>query len=154
VDANGTRHATPNPAGKRVVSTATAETMTRLMEGVVSNGTGACAAIPGYPVAGKTGTSKKLLDNGNYSDTSTMASFIGYAPADHPRFAAIVVLDDPAQDYEFGGASAAPVWSEIMQFALTQYVVPPTDVANTQFSAARAVAQYPCAVPHGEALNQ
>jgi cell division protein FtsI (penicillin-binding protein 3) len=154
VDANGARHASPTVPGKRVVSVATAQTMTRLMEGVVSNGTGACAAIPGYPVAGKTGTSKKLLDNGMYSDSSTMASFIGYAPADHPRFAAIVVLDDPAFEFEFGGASAAPVWSELMQFALTQYVVPPTDVGNTQFNAARSVAKYPCTVPHGEALNQ
>jgi cell division protein FtsI (penicillin-binding protein 3) len=83
-----------------------------------------------------------------------MASFIGYAPADHPRFAAMVVLDDPAPQYQFGGASAAPVWSEIMQFALTRYVVPPTDATNAQFKQAKAAAQYPCSVPHGNALNQ
>jgi cell division protein FtsI (penicillin-binding protein 3) len=154
IDANGTRHpAAPTP-GARVVSANTAQLMTNMMEGVVSNGTGACAAIPGYPVAGKTGTSKTLDASGKYSDTATMASFIGFAPADHPRFAAIVVLNEPALAYEFGGSSAAPVWSEIMQFALTQYGVPPSDPTNTQFDAARASAQYNCSVPHGEALQQ
>ena len=154
IDANGVRHRAPTPAGTRVVSATTARTMTSMLEGVVSNGTGACAAIPGYPVAGKTGTSKKLLDSGKYSDSATMASFIGYAPADHPRFAAIVVLDTPAPSYQFGGAVAAPVWSEIMQFALTRYVVPPTDTANAQFDEARKAATYPCTVPHGNALQQ
>ena len=61
--------------------------------GVVSAGTGACAAIPGYTIAGKTGTARKAVDGG-YS-TGTMASFIGYAPAAHPKLAAIVVLDEP-----------------------------------------------------------
>jgi cell division protein FtsI (penicillin-binding protein 3) len=154
IDAKGVRHPAATPSGTRVVSSTTAHTMTSMLEGVVGNGTGACAAIPGYPVAGKTGTSKKLLDSGKYSDSSTMASFIGYAPADHPRFAAMVVLDDPAPQYQFGGASAAPVWSEIMQFALTRYVVPPTDATNAQFKQAKAAAQYPCSVPHGNALNQ
>ncbi len=149
IDANGVRHdAAPTP-GTRVVSANTAQVMTNMMEGVVSSGTGACAAIPGYPVAGKTGTSKTLENNGQYSQSETMASFIGFAPADHPRFATIVVLNENNPAYQFGGASAAPVWSEIMQFALTQYGVAPTDPANTQYNAARAAAQYNCAVPHG-----
>jgi cell division protein FtsI (penicillin-binding protein 3) len=151
IDANGIRHPAAVPKGRRVVSGDTARTMTRMMEGVVANGTGACAAIPGYPVAGKTGTSKKLL-KGAYSSTATMASFIGFAPSDNPRFAAIVVLDQPAGDSQFGGASAAPVWSEIMQFALMQYGVPPTDVTDAQFGAARGIAQHPCTVPHGADL--
>ncbi len=126
--------------------------MTKMMEGVVSAGTGACAAMPGYPVAGKTGTSKKQL-NGAYSDSATMASFIGYAPADHPRFAAIVVLDEPAPEFQFGGASAAPAWSEIMQFALLQYGVPPTDPTGKQFLMARAFSKgQRCSVPHGADL--
>jgi cell division protein FtsI/penicillin-binding protein 2 len=152
IDANGVRRAEPSLPGTRVVSTTTADEMTRMMEGVVSNGTGACAAIRGYPVAGKTGTAKKLLPDGTYSDTETIGSFIGYAPADHPRFAAIVVLDAPSAAFQFGGASAAPVWSEMMQFALTQYNVAPTDPTDTQYNAAHATAQYPCTVPHGDAL--
>ncbi len=151
IDGNGDRRTTDVPAGRRVVSAKTARTMTDLMEGVVSDGTGACAAIPGYPVAGKTGTSKKQL-HGAYSDTATRASFIGFAPADHPRFAAIVVLDEPRGDYQFGGASAAPVWAELMQFALFQYGVPPTDPSGEQFIRSRAVASTPCTVPHGADL--
>jgi cell division protein FtsI (penicillin-binding protein 3) len=154
IDASGERHdAAPTP-GTRVVSPNTAQLMTNMMEGVVANGTGACAAVPGYPVAGKTGTSKTLGDGGQYSQTETMASFIGFAPADHPRFAAIVVLNENNPTYQFGGASAAPVWSEIMQFALTQYGVPPTDASNAQYNSARAAAQYNCSVPHGPQLAQ
>lgn len=152
IDAKGVRHPAAVPAGRRVVSSATAETMTKMMEGVVSDGTGACAAIPGYPVAGKTGTSKKQL-NGTYSQSATMASFIGFAPADHPRFAAMVVLDQPAPLFQFGGTSAAPAWSEIMQFALLQYGVAPTDPTGDQFHKARAVSKnQSCSVPHGADL--
>src|SRR5690606_11169710 len=117
VDANGQRHPFIPQPGERVVSSGTAQTMNRLMQGVVSNGTGACAAIPGYSVAGKTGTSKKLLEAGEYSE-ATMASFIGFAPAEAPRYAAMVVIDHPVQRFEFGGAAAAPVWSELMHFTL------------------------------------
>jgi cell division protein FtsI (penicillin-binding protein 3) len=153
IDANGVRRAADVPDGRRIVSSATARTMTQMMEGVVSDGTGACAAIPGYPVAGKTGTSKKTDQYGTYSKTATMASFIGFAPTDHPRFAAMVVLDEPAPAFQFGGASAAPAWSEIMQFALLQYGVPPTDPTGTQFLKARATAKNQvCTVPHGADL--
>ncbi len=157
IDANGNRHAAPVPPGVRVVSTATARTMTSMMQGVITSGTGVCAAIPGYPVAGKTGTSKKLLPNGKYSGTATMASFIGFAPADHPRFAAMVVLDEPAHDFQFGGEAAAPVWSEIMQFALTQYQVAPTDLSDSQYNEAQQTVRangVQCSVPHGAALAQ
>ena len=157
IDADGVRHGYHGSTGVRVVSAATAGTMTNMMRGVVANGTGVCAAIPGYPVAGKTGTSKKLQADGTYSDTSTMASFIGFAPADNPRFAAIVVLDSPAYDFQFGGASAAPVWSEMMQFVLTHYGVPPTDANDAQYHEAQQVAKTAgtrCTVPHGDALAQ
>jgi membrane peptidoglycan carboxypeptidase len=110
--------------------------MTSMLTGVVSDGTGACAAIPGYLVAGKTGTSRKAVDGG-YS-RGTMASFIGFAPALHPRLAAIVVLDEPTSQY--GGAAAAPVFSSVMQFALSRSHVAPDDVGNTQFNASRATA--------------
>jgi cell division protein FtsI (penicillin-binding protein 3) len=152
IGTDGQKQSIPRKAGHRVVSATTAAEMTGMLEGVVSNGTGACAAIPGYTTAGKTGTSHKALPQGGYSDT-TMASFIGYVPAHNPRLAAIVVLDEPKNQY--GGAAAAPVFSEIMQFAITQYRVPPDDPANTQYVAAQATAQHsgtPCAVPHGTAL--
>lgn len=136
IDSHGKHHAADEARGKRVVSVQTAAEMTKLLSGVVSGGTGACAAIPGYTVAGKTGTSRKAIDGG-YSH-STMASFIGFAPAQHPRLAAIVVLDEPST--EFGGAAAAPVFSDVMQFALTRDHVSPNDVGNTQYLAAHSAA--------------
>jgi cell division protein FtsI (penicillin-binding protein 3) len=153
IDAKGVHHPAAVPAGSRVVSGNTASVMTRMLEGVVSNGTGACAAIPSYVVAGKTGTAKKALATGGYSSAATMASFIGFAPADHPRFATLVVLDE--NNLSFGGAVAAPVFSEITQFALQQYGVSPSDVTNTQYNAAKATAQLAgtsCSVPHGSQL--
>jgi cell division protein FtsI (penicillin-binding protein 3) len=137
IDSHGDRHPALEQRGRRVVSPATATEMTKMLTGVVSDGTGACAAIPGYIVAGKTGTSRKAVDGG-YSH-GTMASFIGFAPAQRPRLAAIVVLDEPTTQY--GGAAAAPVFSNVMQFALTRSDVAPDDVGNTQFNAAQATAQ-------------
>lgn len=136
IDSNGKRHPALQAVGRHVVSAQTAMTMTDMLTGVVSDGTGACAAIPGYIVAGKTGTSRKAVDGG-YSH-GTMASFIGFAPAQHPRLAAIVVLDEPRSQY--GGAAAAPVFANIMQFALTRSDVAPDDPGNTQFNASRSAA--------------
>jgi cell division protein FtsI (penicillin-binding protein 3) len=153
IDAKGVRYPAPVPDGTRVVSENTASVMTQMLRGVVAKGTGACAAIPGYYVAGKTGTAKKALATGGYSADATMASFIGYAPADHPRFATLVVLDE--NNLSFGGAVAAPVFSEITHFALQQYGVNPTDPTNKQYSAALATARASrnsCAVPHGADL--
>jgi cell division protein FtsI (penicillin-binding protein 3) len=151
IDAHGKRHSAMTPPSRRVVSQTTATTMTTMLEGVVAGGTGVCAAIPGYPVAGKTGTAKKLLPTGQYSEAH-MTSFMGFAPADHPRFAAMVVLDSPTGS--FASMTAAPVWSEIMQSALTRYSIAPTDVRDAQFNAAQH-ARPPgmvCTVPHGPDL--
>jgi cell division protein FtsI (penicillin-binding protein 3) len=154
-DEDGNRDAVPRGPGKRVVSEATAQTMSQMMTEVVRDGTGACAAIPGYTVAGKTGTSRKLAPQGGYT-TGTMASFVGFAPAEQPRFAAMVVLDEPANQY--GAVAAAPVFSEIVQSALTQFRVQPNDTsAEPQYDAARKQARKAhsnCAVAHGDALQQ
>jgi cell division protein FtsI (penicillin-binding protein 3) len=69
----------------------------------VTGGTGACAAIPGYTIAGKTGTSRQALATGGYTKNKTMASFIGFAPAQSPRVATIVVLDAPTGSQIYGG---------------------------------------------------
>jgi cell division protein FtsI (penicillin-binding protein 3) len=153
IDGNGVRHPAPSAQGTRVVSSNTASEMTHMLQGVVSQGTGACAAIPDYDVAGKTGTAKKALPTGGYTSAATMASFIGFAPANHPRFAAIVVLDE--NDLRYGGEVAAPVFSEVMQFTLQQYGVSPTDLSNSQYATAQATAKAAgnsCVVPHGSAL--
>lgn len=123
LDADGRRHEEPLGATRRVVSDSTARTMTTLLEAVVSDGTGTNAQVRGYRVAGKTGTARKPpYEKPPYR---YVASFAGFAPADAPRLAAIVVLDEPKADTS-GGTVAAPVFSKIMQYALAIDRVPTT----------------------------
>ena len=119
VDANGDRHDAPLAAPVPVVSTATAKAVTGMLQRVVEVGTGTKAKIPGYPVAGKTGTAAKAP----YNTGEYMASFAGFAPANNPRLAAIVVMDAPTGSI-FGADTAAPVFKQVMQFALTYEHVP------------------------------
>ncbi|NDO91247.1 peptidoglycan D,D-transpeptidase FtsI family protein, partial [Cellulosimicrobium composti] len=111
----------PDPV--RVVSQETADTVLRMMESVVEEGTGSSAAVPGYRVAGKTGTAEAAGADGRLS--GIMASFIGVAPADDPRFTVAVFLKNPRSSI-FGGVVAAPVFSEIMGFTLEHEGVQPS----------------------------
>ncbi len=98
---------------RRVVSPETARTATSILEGVVTDGTGAKAAIPGFRVAGKTGTAQKIDPRtGAYSSTLFVGSFVGFVPADNPRLAMIVVIDEP-QGESWGGTVAAPVFRRV-----------------------------------------
>jgi cell division protein FtsI (penicillin-binding protein 3) len=99
-------------AVRRVVSAKTAKTMTDMFIGVVEKGTGTLAQIDGVKIAGKTGTSKKI-EKGHYS-SKHMASFIGYFPADDPRFVCMVVLDSPKKE-SMGGRVAAPIFRNIAE---------------------------------------
>jgi cell division protein FtsI (penicillin-binding protein 3) len=98
---------------RRVVSPETARTVTAILEGVVTDGTGTKAAIPGFRVAGKTGTAQKIdARTGAYSSTQFVGSFVGFVPADHPRLAMIVVIDEPHSE-AWGGVVAAPVFRRV-----------------------------------------
>lgn len=98
---------------RRVVSEETARTITTILEGVVTDGTGGKAAIPGFRVAGKTGTAQKIDPRtGAYSPTLFVGSFVGFAPADNPRLAMIVVIDEPHGE-AWGGTVAAPVFRRV-----------------------------------------
>lgn len=98
---------------RRVVSPETAHTVTKILEGVVTDGTGGKAAIPGFRVAGKTGTAQKIDPRtGSYSVSRFVTSFAGYVPADNPRLAMLVVIDEPQGD-AWGGTVAAPVFSRV-----------------------------------------
>jgi cell division protein FtsI (penicillin-binding protein 3) len=100
-------------ARRRVISPETARTVTTMLEGVVTDGTGAKAAIPGIRVAGKTGTAQKIDPRtGTYSATQFVGSFVGFAPAENPRLAMIVVIDEP-QGEAWGGTVAAPVFQRV-----------------------------------------
>ncbi len=112
---------------RRTVSPATARLLTGIMEGVVTSGTGTKAAIPGFRVAGKTGTAQKVDPRtGTYSSALSIGSFVGFVPADAPRLAIIVVIDEP-QGEAWGGVVAAPVFRRVGEQVLTYMGVPRDD---------------------------
>jgi len=121
----------PEPAAepRRVISADAAETLTRMLEGVVLRGTGSKARIEGYRVAGKTGTARKHIEGKGYSTKHYYASFGGFAPAHKPSLALLVVLDSPRGNLYYGGQTAAPVFARIMRASLEALRVPPDDGA-------------------------
>lgn len=111
----------------RIMSRETAVTVRRLLEGVVTPaGTASRAAIPGYRVAGKTGTARKA-GGGGYNEDRHQALFVGMAPAENPALVTLVMLDEPKKDAYYGGAVAAPVFARVMRDALRLLRVPPDD---------------------------
>jgi cell division protein FtsI (penicillin-binding protein 3) len=116
------------PRGSRVLTKETARALIAMMETVVTDeGTGIRARVPGYRVAGKTGTAWKFA-NGGYSTDRYLAVFAGLAPASNPRIAAAVVIDEPAGEEYYGGEVAAPVFAEIVAGALRYLAVSPDDL--------------------------
>jgi cell division protein FtsI/penicillin-binding protein 2 len=122
-------HDVPVKPGKRVVSRAVSRQMLEMLKGVVLEGTGTRAAIPGYTVAGKTGTAAKIDANGRYSTSRYVASFVGLVPATKPRVVIMVMVDEPRGGF-YGGDVAAPVFSEIARFSVQHLEIPP-DVTRT-----------------------
>jgi cell division protein FtsI/penicillin-binding protein 2 len=120
--------------GKRVVSRAVSTQMLSMLRGVVLEGTGTEAAIPGYTVAGKTGTAAKIdPETGRYSHSKYVASFVGLVPATKPRLVIMVMVDEPSGSI-YGGEVAAPVFRQIARFNLQHLEVPP-DARRTTPSA-------------------
>ena len=118
----GVREEIPPRVVRRAIKVRTADTLTRIMEDVVARGTARQARIPGYAVAGKTGTAEKLLPGGGYSRTDHVASFGGFAPSVRPEVTILVVVDGVAG---FGGAVAAPAFRRIAEAVLHHLGVAP-----------------------------
>jgi cell division protein FtsI (penicillin-binding protein 3) len=114
-------------AQRRVIRQSTAGELTRMLEGVTTkDGTAPAAQIPGYRVAGKTGTAQKVNPRcGCYTGGGYTSTFVGFAPADSPQLVVEVVLQKP-QNGHFGGQVAAPVFKDVMSFALQTRKIPPT----------------------------
>jgi cell division protein FtsI (penicillin-binding protein 3) len=109
--------------GRRVISPAVAAEVSEMLEGVLGpGGTASEVSVPGYTLAGKTGTAE-VAENGTYSETKYVASFIGFAPAENPQFLAAVIVDQP-QGEIYGASVAAPAFGEIAEFALPYLGVP------------------------------
>ncbi len=125
VDGQGRRREI-EPAERRVISESTARTLRILLRDVVEEGTGTRAAVDGYSVGGKTGTTRRFVEGQGYTD-QVIASFIGMAPIDDPELVVAVVLDAPAPEYAAGGLAAAPVFAEVIEGALQQMGVGPDE---------------------------
>ena len=111
------------PKGHRVISEKTAAEVREMLEGVLGpEGTASEVSVPGYTLAGKTGTAQ-VAENGGYSTTKYVASFIGFAPAMHPKFLAAVIVDQPEGEI-YGGSVAAPAFGEIAAFSLPYLGIP------------------------------
>jgi cell division protein FtsI/penicillin-binding protein 2 len=111
------------PHGRRVISPLVAEQVRTMLEGVLApGGTASEVSVPGYTLAGKTGTAQ-VAENGTYSKTKFIASFIGFAPAQDPRLLVAVVVDEP-QGEIYGGSVAAPAFGKVAAFALPYLGVP------------------------------
>ncbi len=106
----------------RVLRSETARVLTQMLAHVVEEGTGENAQIAGYQVAGKTGTAKKLDENGNYTNRY-VASFIGFLPASRPRVVVAAILDEPRTVY--GGVAAAPLFQEVARYAIQRLGIEP-----------------------------
>jgi cell division protein FtsI/penicillin-binding protein 2 len=117
----------PEPAGRRVISSTTAAEIREMLEGVLApGGTASEVSIPGYRLAGKTGTASKVDEaTGQYSQTAYIASFVGFAPASDPKLLCAVIVDEPQSGSIYGGTVAAPAFGQIMSFALPYMGIPP-----------------------------
>jgi cell division protein FtsI/penicillin-binding protein 2 len=122
LDEGGQRVA--EPKGHRVISEQTSSQLRTMLEGVLApGGTASEVSVPGYTLAGKTGTAQ-VAENGTYSETDYVASFVGFAPAQDPKLLVAVVVNKPRGDI-YGGTVAAPAFGQIAKFALTYLHIPP-----------------------------
>ena len=130
VSPSGALTKTAPSATHTAISPSVDSELTSMLEQVVNVGTGTSAAVPGYTVAGKTGTAQiPTSGHDSYVQGAYMASFVGFAPAVNPTLSMIVVLNRPTPI--FGGTVAAPVFSQIMSYALHRYDIPTTPGAHT-----------------------
>jgi cell division protein FtsI (penicillin-binding protein 3) len=111
--------------GERVFSPSVAREVRAMMEAVTQEGgTGQSIHVPGYRIAGKTGTAHKVV-NGHYASDRYLSSFVGMAPASNPRLIIGVVIDEPSGGVYYGGSVAGPVFAQVMAGSLRQLALPP-----------------------------
>ena len=141
-----------HPIGKRLVSKETAQEVVRMMElAVLPGGTAPRAQVPGYRVAGKTGTAHKA-EGGSYAAHKYISSFVGFGPVTNPRFIVAVMLDEPAGAKYFGGDVSAPVFASVMGNALRMVAAPPDGPVDQ--NRGQTLNQAKATQDRGQTLNQ
>ncbi len=116
---------------RRVISEETSAAVREILQGVVDNGTGRNCQIEGYSVGGKTGTAQKYDENGRISAGGYICSFVGFAPAEDPRFVCLILVDEPQVSQIFGSTVAAPFVKTVLEDTLHYYNIPPTRNTET-----------------------
>lgn len=112
---------------RKVISKSTANQIGLMLESVILNGHGKLAGVPGYRIAGKTGTAQiPDKEKGGYLEGATTGSFAGFGPIDNPKFVMLVIIDYP-KDVEWAESTAAPVFGELAKFLMDYYAIEPTE---------------------------
>jgi cell division protein FtsI (penicillin-binding protein 3) len=124
VTATGAEHLVAPREERRVLSRRVVRELLPMLEQVTEDGTATAARIPGYTVAGKTGTAQIPSATGGYQPGAWSATFVGFAPAQNPALTTYIMLSHP--DLIYGGLASAPVFSQIMRYALRHFDIAPT----------------------------
>ncbi len=127
IDPKGKYHWQPELKTKQVFAPKIAHKVLKLMETVVTEGSGQSAQVEGYRIAGKTGTAQKASPRGGYLPNAKITSFVAIVPVDNPRYAMIVVVDEPKKPYSFGSTVAAPIAQKVLNSLLFQEKIPPSN---------------------------